>query len=284
MNFKESFNRFRELMGRKLTHYQDQKIDDFRKQWLSYPDNEGYYGAFELFKDIISPFLRLNEIEGYRMTEIGSGTGRVVNMLLSGGVRHIIAVEPFDSFKVLNQDILNPDKVTCLKTTGDQLPPCGDLDDVFAVGVLHHVENPSPVVETAFRALKPRGFFFVWLYGKEGNFLYLIALCTLRIISKHLLHSLLTALVEVIYWTSAVYMEFCHRFALLLRDYLLCVFKKMSTEKRKLIIYDQLNLSYAKYYTKSEAEGLLTEKGFVNVLVHHRHGYSWTVIGTKPHL
>jgi SAM-dependent methyltransferase len=157
------------------------------------------------------------------------------------------------------------------------------LDYIFAIGVLHHVKNPKPVVEAAFRALKPGGRFFVWLYGREGNFLYLTALHTLRIISKHLPHSLLAALVEVIYWPLTVYMKLCHRFALPLRSYLLSVYKKMSTGKRKLIIYDQLNPSYAKYYTKSEAVGLLTEKGFINVLIHHRYGYSWTVIGTKPH-
>jgi SAM-dependent methyltransferase len=270
-------------MDEKLTHSKDQTIEDFGKQWLSYPDNEGYYGSLELFKDIISPFLRPNEIEGCRVAEIGSGTGRIVNMLFSAGATHVTAVEPSDAFKVLTQNILNPDKVTCLKTTGDRLPPYGDLDYIFAIGVLHHVKNPKPVVEAAFRALKPGGRFFVWLYGREGNFLYLTALHTLRIISKHLPHSLLAALVEVIYWPLTVYMKLCHRFALPLRSYLLSVYKKMSTGKRKLIIYDQLNPSYAKYYTKSEAVGLLTEKGFINVLIHHRYGYSWTVIGTKPH-
>jgi hypothetical protein len=56
----------------------------------------------------------------------------------------------------------------------------------------------------------------------------------------------------------------------------------MSPEKRRLIMYDQLNPAYAKYYTRSEAENLLLNGGFINVRVHHHHGYSWTVIGTKP--
>jgi hypothetical protein len=47
-------------------------------------------------------------------------------------------------------------------------------------------------------------------------------------------------------------------------------------------MYDQLNPAYAKYYTRTEAIDLLERAGFVNVRVHHRHGYSWTVIGEKP--
>ena len=66
--------------------------------------------------------------------------------------------------------------------------------------------------------------------------------------------------------------------------YLLSVFEKMSPAKRRLIIYDQLNPSYAKYYTRFEAEKLLADGKFREILVHHRHGYSWTVIGTKPGL
>jgi hypothetical protein len=63
---------------------------------------------------------------------------------------------------------------------------------------------------------------------------------------------------------------------------MVAVFEKMSPEKRRLIIYDQLNPSYSKYYTKREAEKLFIDGKFENVRTHHRHGYSWTVIGTKP--
>jgi hypothetical protein len=62
----------------------------------------------------------------------------------------------------------------------------------------------------------------------------------------------------------------------------LSVLEKMSPNKRRLIIYDQLKPAYAKYYTRQEAINLLENVGFINVRIHHRHGYSWTVIGAKP--
>ena len=264
-----------------MDHY-DQTIKDFGEQWLKYSDNEGYYGSLELFEDIISPFLKHNEIKGSKVAEIGSGTGRIVNMLLESDAEHVFAVEPSDAFEILCRNVLHPEKVTCLKIKGDQLPPYGDLNYIFAIGVLHHIPDPEPVVEAAFKALRPEGKFLVWLYGKEGNALYLSLLKPLRIITKHLPHFILATMVAIIYWPMVLYIKLCHRFPLPLQGYMLSVFEKFSTNKRKLVIYDQLNPSYAKYYARSEAKGLLERKGFRNVLVHHRHGYSWTVIGTKP--
>ncbi len=202
-------------------------------------------------------------------------------MLLAAGAKHVIAVEPSDAFEVSCRNIPEPEKVTCLKIMGDQLPAYGNLDYIFAIGVLHHIPDPKPVVEAAFKALRPGGHFFVWLYGKEGNTLYLALLKPLRILTKHLPHFVLAALVEIIYWPLAFYIKFCHVLPLPLRDYMLSILQKMSPEKRRLIIYDQLNPSYAKYYTRFEAEKLLSDGKFVNIRVHHRHGYSWTVIGTK---
>jgi len=260
----------------------DRTINDFGEQWLKYPDNEGYYGSLELFSDILSPFLEPKDIKDCRVAEIGSGTGRIVNMLLESSVQHIVAVEPSDAFAVLVRNIRNSEKVTPLKITGDQLPADGNLDYIFSIGVLHHIPDPKPVVEAAFKALRPGGRFLVWLYGKEGNSLYLAFIEPLRVVTKKLPHFLLAFLVEMMYWPLLGYIKICKIFPLPLKGYMLSVFEKMSPEKRRLIIYDQLNPAYAKYYTRREAETLLIDGKFKNVRTHHRHGYSWTVIGTKP--
>jgi len=257
-------------------------INDFGRQWSIFRDNEGFYGSMELFSDIISPFLIADEIKGCRVAEIGSGTGRIVNMLLEAGAKHVVALEPSDAFEVLCRNIKQPEEVTCLKITGDKLPAQGNLDYIFSIGVLHHIPDPKPVVEAAFRALRPGGRFLVWLYGKEGNGLYLALISPMRILTKRFPHLMLAFLVEIMYWPLLLYIKFCHILPLPLKGYMLSVFEKMSPEKRRLIIYDQLNPSYAKYYTRQEAEKLFIDGKFKNVQTHHRHGYSWTVIGTKP--
>jgi SAM-dependent methyltransferase len=257
-------------------------IKDFGEQWLRYSDSKGYYGSLELFSDILSPFLKPEEIKDCRVADIGSGTGRIVNMLLEAGVRHVIALEPSEAFEVLCKNVREPERVTCLKTTGDRLPAYGNLDYIFSIGVLHHIPEPAPVVKAAFKALRPGGNLLIWLYGKEGNELYLSFVKPLRMITKRLPHFILSALVWTIYIPTAFYIKLCHKIPLPLQEYFFFVFEKMSPKHQRLIIYDQLNPFYAKYYTRSEAEKLLIEGKFINVRSRHHHGYSWTVIGAKP--
>ena len=64
-----------------------------------------------------------------------------------------------------------------------------------------------------------------------------------------------------------------------LKNYWINVFNKYGWEKRKDVIFDQLNPAYAKYYKKDEIEKELIDAGFSNLKIHHRHNYSWTVVG-----
>ena len=75
---------------------------------------------------------------------------------------------------------------------------------------------------------------------------------------------------------------FCNFLPLPLKDYLINVLWKLSPEKRRLVIYDQLNPTFVKYYTKRDLEELFIQCGFHNVELHHRHGYSWSAVGIKP--
>ena len=59
------------------------------------------------------------------------------------------------------------------------------------------------------------------------------------------------------------------------------VLKKCSFEKRKYIIFDQLNPSYSKYYSKEDVLKLLNKSGFKKIELFNRHQYSWTAIAEK---
>lgn len=262
---------------------QKQTIEDFGQQWTKYTSNDGFYGSLELFQDMISPLLTIDEIKGARVAEIGSGTGRIVEMLLAAGVSHVAAIEPSDAFYVLRENLRSKqDRVSFHHTAGDQLPDCGGLDYVFSIGVLHHIPNPVPTVKAAYHSLKPGGRFVIWLYGREGNRLYLAIFNLIRHVTKHLPHAMLAALVWLIYWPLSLYIQVSKYVPLPLRRYMTEVIGKMSPEKRRLVIYDQLNPAYAKYYTREESQRLLFDAGFIDVKLHHRHGYSWTVIGKRP--
>ena len=69
----------------------ERTIRDFGDQWIHYAGNEGYYGSIELLRDMLGPLLSLDQLRGARIADIGSGTGRIVRMLLEAGARTVVA-------------------------------------------------------------------------------------------------------------------------------------------------------------------------------------------------
>ena len=134
----------------------------------------------------------------------------------------------------------------------------------------------------AFQTLKPGGRFLVWIYGREGNELYLKIFAPVRAVTKHLPDVLLTGVCHLLTALLTVYIGLCRVLPLPMRDYALSVLGRYGWRHRFLTVFDQLNPAYAKYYRQDEARALLTAAGFAEVRLYHRHGYSWSVVGTKP--
>lgn len=260
-----------------------QTIRDFGQQWTNYRENSGFYGSTELFEDAFGALLPASEIEGKRVADIGSGTGRIVGMLLALGAKEIVAVEPSDAFDVLKENTVDhADRITYLRTTGDQIPADSQVDLVVTYGVLHHIYDPKPVVDACLRALKPGGKMIAWLYGWEGNAAYLRLALPMRKLTTHMPHRALDMMSRALNLGMDAYLPLAKRFPVPLAGYMNNVIANLTREHRRLVIYDQLCPAYAKYYREREARALFEDAGFRDVRLHHRHGYSWTVIGTKP--
>lgn len=268
------------------TGQREQTIADFGEQWLQFRENTGYYGSLALFEDIVAPLLSPADVAERRVADVGSGTGRIVSMLLAAGARQITAIEPSRAFEVLAERFADEPRVQCHQEPGEGIAALGPFDLVLTFGVLHHIPEPLPVVRAIYDALEPGGRLFVWIYGREGNGLYLAFAQPLRVITKRLPDRILRGLVRVIDLPLAGYIWLCHRLPLPLplpmgaymREHL----GKLGTENRRLTIFDQLNPSYAKYYRRDEAQALFAAAGFTDIRLYNRHGYSWSIIGTKP--
>ncbi len=259
-----------------------QTITDFGEQWKRYRDNDGYYGSTELFKDFCGSLLSETEIKDKAVLEIGSGTGRIVNMLIALGVKHVYAIEPSDAFEVLISNTeKSREKVTCFHTSGEKIPDI-KVDYAISFGVLHHIPEPKPVIDRAYEVLKKRGKFLIWVYGHEGNETYLSVFLPLRKITSKLPDFILDIIANILNFFVWIYIGMCKVLDLPLKKYVLSVFNKLDWKSRKMVIFDQLNPEYARYYYRDEAESLLKNSGFVNVSSYHRHAYSWTVMGEKP--
>jgi SAM-dependent methyltransferase len=266
-----------------MSKLQAKTIADFGEQWTRYPEADGFFGSVELFDDFFAPLVSAREVAGRRVAEIGAGIGRFVNVLAAAGATHVVAVEPSAAFDVLRAKTeAFRDRITYLQTTGERIPAAADLDYVFIIGVLHHIPDPDPVVAAAFGALKPGGRLAVWLYGREGNSMYLLVVRALWLITRRLPHRALALLVAALYPMLWCYMAACRWLPLPLAEYMRRVMIPLTPAKRRVVVYDQLNPAYAKYYTAAEAHDLIARHGFTGIRLHHRHGFSWTVVGTKP--
>jgi SAM-dependent methyltransferase len=133
-------------------------IQDFGEQWTAFRDNPAYYGSTELLADLFGPLLSLADVKGVRAADIGSGTGRIVNMLLDAGASHVHAVEPSAAMRVLQENTAERrDRITYVEGPGEALAAGLDLDLVVSMGVLHHIPEPEPVVAELHRVLRPGG-------------------------------------------------------------------------------------------------------------------------------
>jgi SAM-dependent methyltransferase len=260
----------------------ERTIRDFGAQWTRFVDNEGYYGSAELFGDLIAPLLSPDDFREQRVADLGSGTGRIVNMLLRAGARHVTAVEPSAAVRALRANVSwAGDRVDVLEATGDRLPPQPALDYVVSFGVLHHVPDPAPVMRAAHDALRPGGRMLAWLYGYEGNELYLGLVRPLRAVTTRMPDKMLLGLCRALNVPLEAYVAACRVLPLPMADYMVNHMGKLSPGVQLLTIYDQLNPAYARYYKESEVRELFASAGFTDVKLHHRHAYSWTVVGTK---
>jgi SAM-dependent methyltransferase len=261
----------------------ERNIRDFGDQWAHHGANDGFYGSLDLLADALGPLLDTSELRGARVADVGSGAGRIVRMLLAAGVDHVIGVEPSQGVEVLAANTKEfGDRVEIVHGPGEALPSGRDLDYVFSIGVVQFIPDPSPVIRAMRAALRPGGRAIVWVYAAEGDAFYLGLLRALRSFTTRLPHPLLSALCSALTLALTVYVWACRWLPLPMHVYARTVLSQLSWQKRKLTIYDQLNPSYVRFYTREEITHLLESGGFVDVRLHDRHGYSWTAIGTRP--
>jgi len=260
----------------------DATIRDFGEQWTRYTENDGHYASLDMLRDILEPLLPLSQVAGKRVLEIGAGSGRIVRMLLAAGAGSVVAVEPSDAVAVLRRNTADSaDRVEIRHQRGDQISSEPPNDMIVSIGVLHHIVDPNPVVAAAHAALKPGGTLLVWLYGREGNGLYLAVFGPLRALTRRLPDTVLRGLCHLLTAMLAGYVAAARRLPIPMHVYCRNVLGRYGYAHLFLTVFDQLNPAYAKYYSHAEAQALLEGAGFVRIRLHHRHGYSWTVIGER---
>jgi SAM-dependent methyltransferase len=253
-------------------------IADFSEQWTKYFDNSGYFGSEELFVDVLTPLVGLDELRGARVAEIGCGNGRFLRVMARHAAK-VVGIDPGDSVVNAQAWTRGLDNVEVLRASVYDLPALPPFDHVFSIGVVHHLPDPARALTVMRSLLKPGGRCTIWVYGREGNRLYLMTFGALRRLTTLMPHALLHVLASALVLPLRAYIALCRVLPLPMRHYMRNVLRPLDRNALRLNIYDQLNPTIAAYWAGDEVRVLMERAGFRQVRLHHRHNYSWTATG-----
>ena len=262
----------------------DKTIQEFGEQWSDFfPILDDYSIDPLSLQDTMGSLLSLKDFKNKNILEIGSGMGRIVNMLLDVGANHVYALEPSKSFNtIIKNTSLRSNYVTVINSTGDKIPANINVDYIIAIGVIHHIPDANKVMFESFNRLKAGGKMLIWLYGKEGNEFYLFFYNILKKITLHISKTNLLKLSHLLNIFLMPYRFMCVLFPFLpMTKYFKVTFNPIRWKSQVMTIFDQLNPTYAKYYTYDEAYRLMKEAGFKDIKIEKIGNYSWSVIGSK---
>jgi len=256
---------------------------DFGNQFVVDSKLDDYWGSKANLIDMVKPF-NLKRIKNKICMDVGSGSGRILKNLIKFNPKRIFSIEPSKAIEVAKRNTKSnksKNKIEFLNIKGENIKIKNKIDYCFSLGVIHHTPKGLIVCKKIHRSLKKGGTFICWLYGYEGNELYIFIFNNLRRFTILLPDIILRQISILLNLITYIYQFLCKFFDLPLKDYFKKNFSKCSFEKRNYIIFDQLNPSFAKYYKKKEAFELFKKAGFKDISIHSRHNYSWVVIGKK---
>lgn len=250
---------------------------------VEHSTGNNYWASLDFLKDVFEPLLQIESLQGKYVAEIGSETGRIVNMLLDAGAARVVAIEPGKNFPTLLRNVRpRSNRVSAVHAEAEVIREYVDLDIVCAFGVLHHVANPERIISASLCALRPGGKLIISVYGREGNKLPLFLASPVRQMASKLPQGSLPLVAAVLVPGVIIYKTACRLLPLPMKWYMVDHIDLLTVSQLHGKIQDQLKPPFAQPYAKDEAIALLANNGFVNVQCHHRHKHSWTVVGERP--
>jgi SAM-dependent methyltransferase len=142
------------------------------------PGSAAFFAAFDALREAeeCEPYDFSNRIHGYdraagkRVLDIGCGNGYVLRRYARhGAIVH--GIDLTETALALSRRRFELDGVAgeFRRTDGNTVPyPDGSFDIVCSMGVLHHIEDPRPMLREAARVLTPGGELIVMLYHRNS--------------------------------------------------------------------------------------------------------------------
>lgn len=250
--------------------------DRFGYEWHAYSGVLPEYE--EQFRRWTAP-LAAEDWRGKSFLDVGCGTGRNSFWPMVYGAREGAAVDIDErSLASARRNLARFPCVDVSRSSAYEIPWSDRFDIAFAIGVIHHLEDPLAALQGMVRAVKPGGRVLIWVYGREGNGALLALLDPVR---RALLSRLPIAFVHHLSLYPAALLFLLLRLGLRPTPYLKLVAGFRFAHLRS-IAFDQMLPRIAHYWRRETVEELMQRAGLEDIRVTPVNGMSWSAIGTRP--
>src|SRR5437868_3871415 len=153
-------------------------VDQTWRDQAGSPDRFGYeWGAYaEILPEYEEQFrgwtvhLAPQDWRGKSFLDVGCGMGRNSYWPMTYGARGGCAVDIDErSLASARRNLAPFPAVEIMRSSAYDLPFADRFDLAFAIGVIHHLEDPVRALRRMARAVKPGGRVLIWVYGRDGN-------------------------------------------------------------------------------------------------------------------
>lgn len=110
---------------------------------------------------------------GKVVLDAGSGMGRFSLVSSAFGAKVVLAIDASDAVEAARNNAQDFSNVHVIQGDIHHLPlrrgQDAQVDFVFSIGVLHHLDDPQAGFNALVEHLRRDGTIFVWVYGRENN-------------------------------------------------------------------------------------------------------------------
>lgn len=224
--------------------------------------------------------------------DAGCGTGKFTYWAGRSEAKQVIGIDLSHSVEVAHRHTRHLPNVHIAQADIYNLPFKPDFDVIYSIGVLHHLPKSQQGFNRLVDLLKPGGLIFVWVYGQEGNFLYITFADPIRKwITSRLplrINAFLAKLVASLLWVAikVIYLPLNRVGSATLarrlpyNSYFL-YFSDLGFKLFEGTVLDKMTPPISKYYSREDFSRWFEDASLVDIHISQRNGNSWRGFGVK---
>jgi SAM-dependent methyltransferase len=250
--------------------------DRFAYEWTTYDELLPEYE--EQFRRWTSAMPR-PAWQDKRFLDVGCGMGRNSHWACTHGAAGGVAIDVDErTVAAARRTLQRWPHVQVRQQSAYDIAPDAAFDVVFAIVVIHHLEEPARALRAMAGATVAGGRVLIWVYGQE-NTGWLVHL--LDPVRKGVFSRLPVGVVHALSWLPAAAVWLGLRIGLGRLEYFRLL-RRFSFRHVRSIVFDQMLPQIAHYWSEAEVRALMSAAGLVEVRLVWVNEMSWSAVGTKP--